>query len=140
MTIKDIRTDMRWLIWKTDFGLFRFIHFLSVAYLAWIAVGEGGKRLISSGLWGKFVKIVMTVGQQSLAIFLFSMLFAQIIGYTFYPPVDHPFHITAPGSEWRWLHSAGVNIGGMITLVFVAYLVKWFKSQPWRAASKLQRA
>ena len=138
--LKEWRADIRWLIWKTDFGLFRFIHFLSVGYLAWLAVGEGGKRLISSGLWGKFVKIVMTVGQQSLAIFLFSMVFAQIIGYTFYPPVDHPFHITAPRTEWRWLHSLVVNVGGMITLVGVAYFVAFFKKQPWRGPAKPKSA
>lgn len=134
--LKEWRGDIRWLIWKTDFGLFRYLHFLAVGYLAWVAVGDGGKRLISSGWWGKFVNIVKTVGQQSLAIFLFSMVFAQIIGYTFYPPVDHPFHITEPRSEWRWLHAFVVNVGGMATLVFVAYLVTWFKKQPWRNPPK----
>jgi len=132
------RESIRSLIWKTDFGLFRYLHFLAVGYLAWVAVGEGGKRLISDGLWGKFVAVVKTVGQQSLAIFLFSMVFAQMIGYTFYPPVDHPFHITAPDSNWRWLHSTIVNIGGMITLVLVAYMVAWFKKQPWRNPPKVK--
>lgn len=130
--LRDYRNSIRWLIWKTDFGLFRYLHFLSVGYLAWIAVGEGGKHLMSSGLWGKFVTVVQKVGQQSLAIFLFSMVFAQIIGYTFYPPVDHPFHITAPLSYWRWLHTLFVNVGGMISLILVAYFVGWFKQQPWR--------
>ncbi|MEM8794418.1 MAG: OpgC domain-containing protein [Pseudomonadota bacterium] len=137
-TLLEMRQNILFLIWKTNFGLFRYLHFLATAYLAWVAVGAGGKYLISSGLWGQFVKIVSTVGQQSLAIFLFSMLFAQVIGYTFYPPVGHPFHITAPADLWTWreLHTAVVNIGGMITLVLVAYLCKWFKSQPWRVKTK----
>ncbi len=138
--LKEWREDVRWLIWKTNFGLFRFLHFLALAYLSWVAVGEGGKRLISSGLWGKFVAIVKKVGQQSLAIFLFSMLFAQIIGYSFYPPVGHPFHITAPESDWRWLHTAFVNMFGIVSLVFVAYIVGWFKSQPWRNLPKQKSA
>lgn len=136
--LNEWRESIRWLIWKTDFGLFRYLHFLAVGYLAWAAVGEGGKRLLSDGLWGRFVGIVKTVGQQSLAIFLFSMVFAQIIGYTFYPPEGHPFHITSENSEWRWLHSAVVNIGGMATLVLVAYIVAWFKKQPWRNPPKIK--
>lgn len=136
--LKEWRGSIRWLIWKTNFGLFRYLHFLATAYLAWVAVGEGGRRLVGSGLWGKIVTIIRTVGQQSLAIFLFSMVFAQIIGYTFYPPVDHPFHITAPKAEWRWLHSAVVNLGGIMVLIAVAYAVSWFKKQPWRNPPKIK--
>lgn len=138
--LEEWRKSIRWLIWKTDFGLFRYLHFFAVGYLAWVAVGDGGKRLLSDGLWGKFVKVVKKVGQQSLAIFLFSMVFAQILGYTFYPPVDHPFHITAPESPWRWLHTLFVNVGGMISLILVAYFVGWFKQQPWKNPVKAKAA
>lgn len=137
-TLSEMRADMRWLIWKTNFGIFRYLHFLATAYLAWIAVGAGGKYLISSGLWGKIVKVIMVVGQQSLAIFLFSMVFAQMLGYTFYPPKGHPFHITAPGSDWRDLHTAIINLSGIAVLIGVAYLCRWFKSQPWRNKPKVE--
>jgi len=34
------------LFQKTDFGILRYAHFLAIAYLAWIAVGERGHRLL----------------------------------------------------------------------------------------------
>jgi hypothetical protein len=68
--------DLRDAIWpliegnaKTDQGFVRTTHFLALAYLAWISVGEGGRRLVAGGWWGRFVLIVRKVGQQSLAVF-----------------------------------------------------------------------
>ena len=52
---------------KTDFGLMRYLHFLSLAYLAWVAVGPGGARLVAmsqgAGRW--LLAVITKVGQQS---------------------------------------------------------------------------
>ncbi|WP_298261887.1 OpgC domain-containing protein [uncultured Litoreibacter sp.] len=111
---------------KSSFGLLRYVHFLALAYLAWVAAGVGGHRLIASGAtsaskaWGALVKIVMKVGQQSLAVFVFSMVFARISGFT----MDQVGRETAT--------VVLVNFVGVGALIAVAYFVGWIKSTPWK--------
>ncbi|MDN3721639.1 OpgC domain-containing protein [Roseibium salinum] len=79
--VQAIRDAIRPLWIKTEFGLFRHIHFLALAYLAWIAAGEHGKHLLGHGaLWGRFVRVVQKVGQQSLPVFMASLVIAQAAG------------------------------------------------------------
>ena len=111
---------------KTDFGLLRYIHFLALAYLAWVAAGDRGARLIATGrglaarVWDEAVAVIMKVGQQSLAVFVFGMVLARINGYL----LDV---IGRNGFTW-----ALINLTGFGLLVACAYGVGWFKSQPWR--------
>jgi hypothetical protein len=125
--LKAIAGDIKFLTTKTEFGLFRYLHFLALAYLGWAAAGEGGKRLIATGqgffakLWRQVLKIIMKVGQQSLAVFVFSMILARFIGFAF----DQLGRDT-----WTVV---GGNLIGFALIVGVAYLAGWFKSQPWRA-------
>lgn len=116
----DWRLGNQWVFEKTDQGIMRFTHFLALAYLAYIAAGEGGRRLAGSGLWGGFVAVVRKVGQQSLAVFLASMVLAQAFGAA--------LDFTGRGP----LAVAAANLAGFALLIAVAYLVAWFKSQPWR--------
>jgi hypothetical protein len=117
---QEWRGALKPLIWKTDFGLFRYLHFLALAYLAWAAAGEHGRHLLGGGLWGRFVGIVQKVGQQSLAVFLASMVLAQMAGAV----------LDFIGRET--LTFALVNITGFGVLIAVAYVTAWYKSQPWR--------
>jgi hypothetical protein len=126
--IRDWRAAWDILIQKTDFGILRYVHFLALAYLAWIAVGERGHRLLPPGgagtlarLWRGTLAVVMTVGQQSLAVFVFSMFVAQLLGV-----VLDQFGRSVPTMVL-------VNAVGFAMLVGVAYLVAWIKSQPWRS-------
>lgn len=63
--IVDIREAIRPLWWKTDQGALRILHFLAIAYLAWVAVGQGGARLSAGfrtpGAVGKVGLIVAAV-------------------------------------------------------------------------------
>jgi hypothetical protein len=43
--IREARGFLEPLWWKTWQGAGRFLHFLALAYLAWVAVGPGGRRL-----------------------------------------------------------------------------------------------
>ena len=104
------------LIDKTHVGLLRYLHFLSLAYLSFIAVGEGGRYLK-----GPLVRLICRVGQQSLAVFLTGLVLSfgfsvvlNLIGRDFF---------TVPL----------INLGGMALLVATAYIVAWFKSVPWKA-------
>ena len=73
-----------------------------------------------SGPW--LLKMILKVGQQSLAVFVFSMVFARLSGFV----MDQIGRTT-----WNMVLA---NFVGFAALIVVAYSVAWFKSQPWRAA------
>jgi hypothetical protein len=119
LPLKDFRT-------KTEFGLLRFVHFLALAYLAWVAAGVGGHRLIATGtglaarIWRSVLKMISRVGQQSLAVFVFSMALARLIGF-------------ALDQTGRNIGTVAVaNLAGYALLILVAYSAGWFKTHPWR--------
>ncbi len=115
---------------KTDFSVLRYVHFLALAYVAWMVAGVGGARLAATGtgpgaqVWRIVLKVVTKVGQQSLAVFVFSMAVARLLG----------FALDQLG------RSAGtfalVNLTGFALLIGVAYGAAWFKSHPWRSKAK----
>lgn len=121
------REDVRFLFWKTDFGLFRYVHFLALAYLAWAAVGPRGQRILprSDGplarVWAVILTAILKVGQQSLAVFVFSMWYARLQGLM----------LDVIGREA--LTFLLVNVSGFCVLVGVAYLAAYIKSSPWKA-------
>ena len=110
-----------WLFWKTDLGIFRIVHFLALCYIAWFIVGESGRRLAMDGLPGRAVDVIRKVGQQSLAVFVSGMVLSQIMGAALDLSAER-----GPAAL------AMANISGCIVLIGIAYLVGWFKSEPWR--------
>ena len=115
------------LFFKSDFGILRYVHFLSLAYLCWVAAGDGGARLRTAGIgalaraWEALLAMILKVGQQSLAVFVFSMVFARLSGFV----MDQIGRTT-----WNMTLA---NLVGFGALIVVAYTVSWFKSQPWRS-------
>ncbi|WP_293575981.1 OpgC family protein [Phaeobacter sp.] len=111
---------------KTDFGLLRYGHFLALAYLAWVAAGDGGKRLIAKGhgygatVWAWILRIISKVGQQSLAVFVFSMALARLLGFG----LDQTDRTVA--------NTAFFNLLGFALIIGCAYTAAWFKSHPWK--------
>lgn len=120
------RVALKPFIDKSDFGLFRFIHFLALAYLAWVLAGDKGNNLLARGtgilalIWGHALKIILKVGQQSLAVFVVSMFTARVMGFV----MDQ----VGRGTGMTLL----VNLGGALLLIATAYGAGWFKSQPWK--------
>ncbi|ETX29805.1 OpgC family protein [Roseivivax isoporae] len=119
--------DIREFREKTDFGILRYVHFLALAYLAWMAAGEGGHRLrppegdgAIARAWEALLAVIMKVGQQSLAVFIASMYLARILGLAL--DIAGRNHLTM----------LVVNLAGFCVLAAVAYGAGWFKSQPWR--------
>jgi hypothetical protein len=119
------------LVGKTDFGILRYIHFLALAYLAWVAVGPAGRRLvppegdgIGARAWRRSLAAILKVGQQSLAVFIASMYLARLLGVL----------LDVVGRTE--VNALLVNILGMGLLVAVAYAAGWFKAGPWRTASR----
>ncbi|MGF1527490.1 MAG: OpgC family protein [Candidatus Competibacterales bacterium] len=73
--LREVRSFLRPAFGKTDFGPLRWLHFMALAYLAlWLI--QGRERLLHR----QPARLIVTVGQQSLAIFLFSMGFSRIMG------------------------------------------------------------
>ena len=105
---------------KTMFGLLRLVHFLALAYIAFHAVGVGGHRLVHPRIYPA-TRVLMKVGQQSLAVFTTGMVVAQMIGIA----LDHI------GRTPLWMALA--NLTGFAVLIATAYLVAWFKAAPWKA-------
>ncbi|MEL6639911.1 MAG: OpgC domain-containing protein [Pseudomonadota bacterium] len=126
---QDWRAANAMWITKTDVGLVRFIQFLGVAYLAYAVAGEGGRHLIvqgksALGKVAKFLVMILTkVGQQSLAVFIVSMILSIFVGFA--------LDLTGDGH----VPVALANLLGWAFLVGVAYTAAWFKSQPWRKSA-----
>ncbi|WP_300549508.1 OpgC domain-containing protein [Roseovarius sp.] len=125
---RDWRIANGGLFNKSDFGILRYAHFLSLAYLCWVAAGEGGAHLKASGdgtlarLWRGLLAMILKVGQQSLAVFVFSMVFARLSGFVMDQVGRNTWNMTL------------ANFIGFGALIVVAYTVAWFKSHPWRVA------
>jgi hypothetical protein len=105
---------------KSAFGALRYLHFLAVAYLAWVAAGPAGARLAGGPLRNAVVGVVRKVGQQSLAVFVAGLALSQLLGAAIDVLGRHPAAMAA------------VNLAGMAVVVGVAYFVGWIKSEPWR--------
>jgi len=114
--------DWVWLRWHDQPGIFktnhhplRYLHILALAYLAiWLL--QGREQLLYGWPW----RVVIKVGQQALATFLTSMALAWILTIA----------LDQLGRDA--LTVALVNLFGLGTIVAVAYLVGWYKSEPWR--------
>jgi len=124
--LRSISNDIQFLTQKTDFGILRYVHFLALAYVAWAAAGEGGARFIVTGtdtvarIKKRVLSVITKVGQQSLAVFVFSMFFARLMGVALDVMGRTTFTVSL------------VNLIGFAAIIGVAYLAGWFKSNPWK--------
>ena len=122
---RDWRSANAALITKSDFGVLRYVHFLALAYLMWVLAGDKGDRIRAGDgalgrLWGHLLRIILKVGQQSLAVFVMSMFTARIMG----------FAMDVLGRDTGTVLL--VNFCGACVLVGTAYVAGWFKSNPWK--------
>jgi hypothetical protein len=120
--IRHLREAEAFLIDKSDFGVLRYVHFLALAYLAWVAVGPGGVRLRQTGWAGTAVALMSRVGQQSLAVFAASMVLARVLGAV--------LNLSGGGH----LAALAVNLAGFAAIIGVAGLAAHVKAQPWKTA------
>jgi len=128
--VNSWKAENRMWLGKSDEGILRYLHFLAVAYFGWAIVGPNGRNIIATGnsilakIWRGIVKLLTKVGQQSLAVFLSTVVLSRILGFT----IDQ----TGNGA----VAIALVNIAGFAAILAVAYLASWIKSQPWRGSAK----
>ena len=122
--VRDWRREWSFLFSKTDFGILRYVHFLALAYLAWVAAGPGGARLRRDGIAGAVVAVVSQVGQQSLAVFAASMVLARGLGAV--------LNLAGGGP----LAALAVNLAGFAALIAVARIAAFFKARPWKTSAR----
>ncbi|MES2665582.1 MAG: OpgC domain-containing protein [Pseudomonadota bacterium] len=122
--IREWRAEWAVLYSKPGFGILRFVHFLALAYLAWVAVGPRGERLSRGTLRVRIVAVFRRVGQQSLAVFAASMIMARVLGAIMEQAGRGPLVVLA------------VNLAGFAIIIGVAYGVSYIKRQPWKDAAK----
>ncbi len=115
--LTSLRIAIYPLLDKGLFGGLRYVHFLALAYLAYVAAGPNGERLE-----GAAVEIVTRVGQQTLAVFMGGIVLAQLSGVL----------LREYGHSFAML--AFVNVAGFAGLIAIAYVTHWFKSAPWGRA------
>ncbi len=118
--IQAWRADWAPLFGKTNFGPLRYLHFLALAYVAWVAAGPGGAWLMRGAAWRGVVAVIRRVGQQSLAVFVTSLVLARFLGVG--------FDLWGSGA---WV-ALGVNAFGFAVIIATAYCVGWIKGQPWK--------
>lgn len=120
--IVAFRAEVGPLSSKTFFGLFRYLHFLALAYLVWVAAGDNGSRLPRTGVMGDLVTVIRRVGQQALAVFIAGLVLARLLG-VFIMEMGQPL--------WAVVVA---NLVGFVLLIAVAYTARWFKSNPWKVS------
>ncbi|MEM8579491.1 MAG: OpgC domain-containing protein [Pseudomonadota bacterium] len=122
---REWRIENRQLISKTDFGVLRYVQFLALAYVMWVLAGDKGDRLRAGAgalgrAWAPVLRIVLKVGQQSLAVFVVSIFVARFNG----------FAMDMLGRDVPT--TLAVNAFGCACLIATAYGAGWFKSVPWK--------
>lgn len=108
---------------KTDLHPLRIVHFLATAYLALSLIDRFRPDLTAFG--GRHV---IKVGQQSLASFLLSLIFARIAGVA----------LDMTGREP--LATAAINIVALLAIIACAWAVGWIKASPWLGRRESVRA
>lgn len=99
---------------KSDLHIFRVIHFLALAYVV-MSIVDPHRHRLGNG----FGRVILTVGRQSLAVFLVSIVAARAVS------------ISIKMSMGSAVEVAIMNLAGFALIIATAYVVTWFKSQPW---------
>jgi len=113
--LTELQKPLKILVTKTNLGVLRWLHFLCLAYLM-VVLFKGREHVLHGRLAAPFVK----TGQQALSVFLSGMALSFIVGMVL--------------DLWgRSLFSVVVvNAAGIVFLILEAYVLAWFKSEPWR--------
>jgi hypothetical protein len=104
------------VLWqKSQYGIFRLVHLLAMAYLIRCFLLE--RPAFLNGSW---TAPVVLVGQQTLAVFIYSIVAAWTLGMV----------LDVIGRHYGTV--ALVNLAGLASLVLIAQIATFYKSQPWR--------
>jgi hypothetical protein len=113
--LTEAQKPLKMLVSKTDLGVLRWLHFLCLAYLM-VMLFKGREQVLHGRLAAPFVK----TGQQALPVFLTGMALSYIVG------------MALDLWERTWFSVVVVNAAGIVFLILEAYVLAWFKSEPWK--------
>lgn len=122
------------LIDERYIGLAMLLHLAALIPFLWHSIGDRARLWLVRDAFLATVPVIRKVGTQSLAVFMTSILLSRFSGRLM-DQMDvwimeaGPAYL-APRDAWMMLLVNGAGIG---VLIGTAYLVGWFKSQPWRS-------
>lgn len=104
---------------KTNLGVLRYVHFLCLTYLS-VTLLKGHENSLHS----RYAAPIVKSGQQALPVFLTGIAMSFSAGMAL--------------DVWNRSISKTVvvNAVGIGLLMLTAYIVAWFKSEPWRPPAK----
>jgi hypothetical protein len=109
-------------------GLAQIGHLVAVVIVVWTLIGAARREWLARDAFLALVPVIRKVGTQSLAVFMVSIILARFNGW--------------------WMDMIGrdvwtrllVNGTGFAVLIATAYVVGWFRKQPWRTPPAQQVA
>ena len=114
-------------------GIFHLVHLAAFITFAWHSIGDRWRQWLVRDAFLACVPVIRKVGTQSLAVFLVSIAFSRVMGWSADSMATwieaQGFTYLEPRDVWTRLL---VNVTGFCVLIATAYSVSWFKSQPWR--------
>ena len=114
-------------------GMLHLIHLTALIFMVWHSVGDRARRWLVQDCFLAVVPVIRKVGTQSLAVFLMSIVVSRFNGAW----MDHIDHWLSQ-QDWTYITDRDVwvrllvNGTGFGILIATAYIVSWFKKQPWR--------
>ncbi|MEM7208221.1 MAG: OpgC domain-containing protein [Pseudomonadota bacterium] len=102
-------------IYKTNFGLLRWLHFLALAYIV-VSLLRGRIHWLQMNWAAPIVK----TGQNALPVFFLSMTLSYVMGIILDQIGRNALTLTL------------INVGGVTVLILSAYMFGWFKKTPWK--------
>ncbi|MEO0624869.1 MAG: OpgC domain-containing protein [Pseudomonadota bacterium] len=108
----------------SQIGLYQLLFGIALLLLVWAALPRANREWLTRDAFLRAVPVIRKVGTQSLAVFMVSIPLARFNGWV----------MDVVGRD-VWTR-AGVNLTGFAILIAVAYVVGWFKRQPWRNSAR----
>ncbi|MEM9148176.1 MAG: OpgC domain-containing protein [Pseudomonadota bacterium] len=105
-------------------GLYQLLFGVAALVLLWAATPPVWRQWLTRDAFLAAVPVIRKVGTQSLAVFMVSIPLARFNGWMM------------DVLERDLLTRTAVNLFGFAILIAVAYLVAWFKRQPWRDSAR----
>ena len=115
----DLQSGLANFAEKTHLGPLRYLHFMTLAYVGSVIAGEGGRNLR-----GGLARVFQKTGRETLPVFLLSLVLAQALG----------IFLDLAGHSWAM--TAAANLSGCAILIGAAFVIEWFKSEPWRKQAR----
>ncbi len=118
-------------------GPVHLLHLAALIPFVWHSIGDRARAWLIEDAFLKTVPVIRKVGTQSLAVFMVSIVLSRFNG-AWMDWIDD----WLARSDWTYMTErdvwvrAMVNLTGFAVLIATAYLVSWFKRQPWRERAR----